>query len=99
MQRSGLARLLGQYLFSRDRLKLWLLFGIVLGAYVVNIRLAILYNDWNGRFFDALQKVDQEGIYRELFYFIGLAAAIIVLLVWAGSVSYTHLTLPTTFVV
>lgn len=84
MQRSGLARLLGQYLFSRDRLKLWLLFGIVLGAYVVNIRLAILYNDWNGRFFDALQKVDQEGIYRELFYFIGLAAAIIVLLVWAG---------------
>lgn len=84
MQRSGLARLLGQYLFSRDRLKLWLLFGIVLGAYVVNIRLAILYNDWNGLFFDALQKVDQEGIYRELFYFIGLAAAIIVLLVWAG---------------
>ena len=84
MQRSGLARLLGQYLFSRDRLKLWLLFGIVLGAYVVNIRLAILYNDWNGRFFDALQKIDQEGIYRELFYFIGLAAAIIVLLVWAG---------------
>lgn len=84
MQRSGLARLLGQYLFSRDRLKLWLLFGIVLGAYVVNIRLAILYNDWNGRFFDALQKVDQEGFYRELFYFIGLAAAIIVLLVWAG---------------
>lgn len=84
MQRSGLARLLGQYLFSRDRLKLWLLCGIVLGAYVVNIRLAILYNDWNGRFFDALQKVDQEGIYRELFYFIGLAAAIIVLLVWAG---------------
>lgn len=84
MQRSGLARLLGQYLFSRDRLKLWLLFGIVLGAYVVNIRLAILYNDWNGRFFDALQKVDQESIYRELFYFIGLAAAIIVLLVWAG---------------
>lgn len=84
MQRSGLARLLGRYLFSLDRLKLWLLFGIVLGAYVVNIRLAILYNDWNGRFFDALQKVDQEGIYRELFYFIGLAAAIIVLLVWAG---------------
>lgn len=84
MHRSGLARLLGQYLFSRDRLKLWLLFGIVLGAYVVNIRLAILYNDWNGRFFDALQKVDQEGIYRELLYFIGLAAAIIVLLVWAG---------------
>ena len=84
MHRSGLARLLGQYLFSRKRLKLWLLFGIVLGAYVVNIRLAILYNDWNGRFFDALQKVDQEGIYQELFYFIGLAAAIIVLLVWAG---------------
>lgn len=84
MQRSGLSRLLGTYLFSRARLKLWLLFAVVLSAYVVNIKLAILYNDWNGRFFDALQKVDQEGIYRELFYFIGLAAAIIILLVWAG---------------
>ena len=83
---SGLRRLLTQYLFSRDRWRLWALFAVVLAAYALNIKLAVLYNDWNGRFFDALQAVNREAIFRELFYFIGLAAVIIVLLVWAGYV-------------
>ena len=80
----GLRRLLVCYFFNRARWKLWLLFGVVLAAYAFNIKLAVLYNDWNGRFFNALQAVDKDGIFRELFYFIGLAAVIIVLLVWAG---------------
>lgn len=83
---SGLRRLLTQYLFSRNRWRLWALFAVVLAAYAFNIKLAVLYNDWNGRFFDALQAVNREAIFRELFYFIGLAAVIIVLLVWAGYV-------------
>lgn len=80
----GLRRLLTAYLFNRARWKLWLLFGVVLAAYAFNIKLAVLYNDWNGRFFNALQAVDKDAIFRELFYFIGLAAVIILLLVWAG---------------
>ncbi len=80
----GLKRLLVSYFFNRARWKLWLLFGVVLAAYAFNIKLAVLHNDWNGRFFNALQAVDKDGIFRELFYFIGLAAVIIVLLVWAG---------------
>lgn len=80
---SGLRRLLCAYLFDRRRWRIWLLFFVVLAAYSVNIQLAVLYNDWNGRFFNALQAVDKEGIFRELYYFIGLAAVIIVLLVWA----------------
>ena len=80
----GLRRLLVCYFFNRARWKLWLLFGVVFAAYAFNIKLAVLYNDWNGRFFNALQAVDKDGIFRELFYFIGLAAVIIVLLVWAG---------------
>lgn len=80
----GLRRLLVCYFFNRARWKLWLLFGVVLAAYAFNIKLAVFYNDWNGRFFNALQAVDKDGIFRELFYFIGLAAVIIVLLVWAG---------------
>lgn len=80
----GLKRLLLAYLFNRARWRLWLLFGVVLAAYTFNIKLAVLYNDWNGRFFNALQAVDSDGIFRELLYFIGLAAVIILLLVWAG---------------
>lgn len=80
----GLKRLLLAYLFNRVRWRLWLLFGVVLAAYAFNIKLAVLYNDWNGRFFNALQAVDSDGIFRELLYFIGLAAVIILLLVWAG---------------
>ena len=71
------------YLFDRHRWKIWLLFAIVLAAYGVNIKLAVMYNDWNGRFFNALQAVNKEAIFRELYYFIVLAAVIIVLLVWA----------------
>ena len=84
MTRSGLARLLGAYLFHRKRLWFWALFAVLLAAYTVNIKLAVELNDWNGRFYDALQRVDKDAIYRELVFFIGLAAVIIALLVSAG---------------
>lgn len=84
MTRSGLARLLGAYLFHRKRLWFWTLFAVLLAAYTVNIKLAVELNDWNGRFYDALQRVDKDAIYRELVFFIGLAAVIIALLVSAG---------------
>ena len=70
---NGLRRLIAARLFSRTQWRIWALAALVLAAYAVNIKLAVLYNDWNGRFFNG-----------ELFYFIGLAAAIIILLVWAG---------------
>lgn len=81
---SGLSHLLRTYLFSAKRIGLWLLFGVLLAAYAVNVKFAVAMNEWNGRFFNALQQVDQAAIYEELFYFIGLATAIIFLLVTAG---------------
>lgn len=81
---NGLRRLIAARLFSRTQWRIWTLAALVLAAYAVNIKLAVLYNDWNGRFFNALQAVNKAAIFRELFYFIGLAAAIIILLVWAG---------------
>ena len=81
---NGLRRLIAARLFSRTQWRIWALAALVLAAYAVNIKLAVLYNDWNGRFFNALQAVNKAAIFRELFYFIGLAAAIIILLVWAG---------------
>lgn len=68
MTRSGLARLLGAYLFHRKRLWFWALFAVLLAAYTVNIKLAVELNDWNGRFYDALQRVDKDAIYRELVF-------------------------------
>lgn len=79
----GLGNLLTSYLFSRKRLGLWLLFVILLGAYAVNVKFAVAMNEWNGRFFNALQQIDKEAIYAELFHFIGLASSIILLLVTA----------------
>lgn len=38
-------------------------FAIVLAAYAFNIKLAVLYNDWNGRFFNALQAVNRDAIF------------------------------------
>lgn len=81
---NGLRRLITARLFSRTQWRIWALAALVLAAYAVNIKLAVLYNDWNGRFFNALQAVNKAAIFGELFYFIGLAAAIIILLVWAG---------------
>ena len=81
---NGLRRLIAARLFSRTQWRIWALAALVLAAYAVNIKLAVLYNDWNGRFFNALQAVNKAAIFGELFYFIGLAAAIIILLVWAG---------------
>ena len=81
---NGLRRLIAARLFSRTQWRIWVLAALVLAAYAVNIKLAVLYNDWNGRFFNALQAVNKAAIFGELFYFIGLAAAIIILLVWAG---------------
>ncbi len=84
MSASGLTILLREYLFSRKRLWFWALFALLLSAYTVNIKLAVELNDWNGRFYDALQQVNKDAIYRELLFFIGLAAVIITLLVSAG---------------
>lgn len=81
---NGLRRLIAARLFSRTQWRIWALAALVLAAYAVDIKLAVLYNDWNGRFFNALQAVNKAAIFGELFYFIGLAAAIIILLVWAG---------------
>ena len=84
MTRSGLARLLGAYLFHRKRLWFWALFAVLLAAYTVNIKLAVELNDWNGRFYDALQRVDKPALYRELDFFIALEAVLIEHLVSAG---------------
>lgn len=54
---------------------------IVLAGNVYSVRLSLLMNTWNGRFFDALAAVDKETIMNELLYFAGLVTLIIFVLV------------------
>lgn len=78
-----LRRLLAQWLFSRAAAPWWLLFGFLLAANAANVRFGVALNEWNGRFFNALQKVDAPAIYDALFDFIWLVTIIIVMLVLA----------------
>ena len=79
--RGGLLRLLGDWLLCRSALPYWLVFLLVAGANVANVRFALALNEWNGRFFNALQRIDEAAIYEALFDFIFLASALIAMLV------------------
>lgn len=79
--RGGLLRLLGDWLLCRNALPYWLVFLLVAGANVANVRFALALNEWNGRFFNALQRIDEAAIYDALFDFIFLASALIAMLV------------------
>ncbi len=84
--RSGsqvLRQLLRSWLLSASALPWWLLFAFLLVSNTASVRLSVALNEWNGRFFNALQKVDAPAIYDALFDFIWLAAVIISLLVLA----------------
>lgn len=69
------------YLASRDASRAFVVLALVLAGNLAGVRLALLLNEWYGRFFDALAAVDQAQIIREICVFAGLAAAIIVVLV------------------
>lgn len=77
----GLLRLLGDWLLCRNALPYWLVFLLVAGANVAYVRFALALNEWNGRFFNALQRIDEAAIYDALFDFIFLASALIAILV------------------
>ena len=62
---------------------MWFLLGVVIAAYLINIKLAVALNDWNGRFYNALQVVNKEEIFSCLYDFILLCSAIILVLVTA----------------
>lgn len=86
MSEKNLASVLSGYFFDRKRTAIWLLLAFIIIAYVVNIKLALSLNEWNGRFYDSLQIVDKYSIYAALKDFVVLCSAIIVVLVMADYV-------------
>ncbi len=70
------------YWFSEDR---WPARGLLAVIVVMNLTLvgvSVLLNQWNARFYDALQNKDQEAFIHEILVFSGLAAGYIVIAVY-----------------
>lgn len=68
---------------NRRQWRMWILLSITVVAYIINIRLAVALNEWNGRFYNALQTVNKEQIFRCLYDFMLLCTTLIIVLVTA----------------
>lgn len=86
---NGLTTLLGAvwrlalpYFQSEDRWAGRLLLAMVVGIELGIVAITVLINQWNARFFNALQDRDWNGFVSELLFFCALAAIYIVLAVY-----------------
>ena len=71
-------RLAMPYFRGDDRFAGWLILGGVIGLELTIVALNVLFNQWNARFYDAIQNKDWASFQRELLIFTLLAAAFIV---------------------
>jgi vitamin B12/bleomycin/antimicrobial peptide transport system ATP-binding/permease protein len=70
------------YFFSEDALAGRVLLGAVVGIELAIVAITVLVNEWNNRFFNALQDRNWDSFVSELLYFCVLVAIYIVLAVY-----------------
>lgn len=75
-------RLAMPYFRGDDRFAGWLLLGAVIGLELGIVALNVLFNQWNARFYDAIQNKDWASFQYELLFFTGLAVLFIVVAVY-----------------
>jgi putative ATP-binding cassette transporter len=75
-------RLARPYFFSEDRLAGRLLLGSVIAIELSIVAINVMLNQWNNRFYNALQERNWDNFIWELLFFCALAAAYIVLAVY-----------------
>jgi putative ATP-binding cassette transporter len=75
-------RLARPYFVSEDRLAGCLLLGAVVTIELAIVAINVMLNQWNNRFYNALQDRDWDSFVWELLFFCALAAAFIVLAVY-----------------
>ena len=75
-------RLAWPYFYSNDRWPGRILFGAVITIELATVAINVMLNQWNNRFYNALQERDWNAFVTELLFFCGLAAAYIVLAVY-----------------
>ncbi len=72
-------RLARPYFSSEDRWAGRILLGAVIAIELATVGISVLINQWNARFYNALQDRNWETFVSELLFFCGLAAAFVVL--------------------
>jgi vitamin B12/bleomycin/antimicrobial peptide transport system ATP-binding/permease protein len=77
-----IAQLSLPYFRSEDRRSARCLLGAILAIELTQVGIAVLFNSWNARFYDALQQKNASAFGYELLIFSGLAATLILLAVY-----------------
>jgi vitamin B12/bleomycin/antimicrobial peptide transport system ATP-binding/permease protein len=75
-------KLIAPYFWSEERWSARALLAIVIGSGVLLVYLAMLLNEWNARFFNALEDKNVDAFWAELRYFVVLALVFIVVAVY-----------------
>jgi vitamin B12/bleomycin/antimicrobial peptide transport system ATP-binding/permease protein len=75
-------KLTAPYFWSEERWSARLLLAIVVGSGVFLVYLAKLLNEWNARFFNALEEKNFDAFWAELRYFVVVALVFIVVAVY-----------------
>jgi putative ATP-binding cassette transporter len=75
-------RLARPYYFSEDRWAGRLLLGAVIAIELATVAINVMINQWNNRFYNALQERDWNAFVSELLFFCALATAYIVFAVY-----------------
>lgn len=73
----------GPFWRSRAARPAWLLLAMVIGLSLLAVWFNVRMNQWNGDFYNALQALDGDALYRLLYSFVGLVAAMILVVVYA----------------
>ena len=75
-------KLTAPYFWSEERWSARALLVIVIGSGVLLVYLSMLLNEWNARFFNALEDKNVDAFWAELRYFVVIALAFIVVAVY-----------------
>ncbi|WP_442112656.1 ABC transporter ATP-binding protein/permease [Pseudomonas sp. NUPR-001] len=73
----------GPFWRSRAALPAWLLLATVIALTLLGVAITVRLNQWNGDFYNALQALDGNTLYPLLYSFVGLVAAMILVVVYA----------------
>ena len=71
------------YWQSEEKKKAFFLLGCIIALTLGGVYMLVLLNQWNNRFYNALQNYATDAIFHELYVFSGLAAVYIILAVYS----------------
>ncbi|TWH46846.1 putative ATP-binding cassette transporter [Sporomusa sp. KB1] len=70
------------YWFSEEKWRAWGLATVIITLNLAYVYILVLFNQWNNRFYNALQNLDSEEAFSALLEFSGLAAIYIIVAVY-----------------